>query len=337
MITGDYPGTARSVAEYIGLAPRDEIITGPELEKIDDRSLQERIKTACIFARTVPEQKLRLVKALKANGEVVAMTGDGVNDAPAMKAADIGVAMGKRGTDVAREASSLVLLDDDFSSIVHAVRLGRRIYDNIKKAMGYILAIHVPIAGMTLLPVLLHWPLILLPIHIAFLELIIDPVSSIVFEAEPADPNVMRRAPRNPREPLFTRQQLSMSLFQGLVILSIVMLVYTGATALGQNENQARTMAFTTLVIANLCLVLSNRSWTDTVAASIRRSNRALWYVFGGAIVILAGALYVPALQGIFLFTSLSTAAIIASVVAGLSSLPVLDASKLILTRYEKL
>jgi Ca2+-transporting ATPase len=336
MITGDYPGTARSVAEYIGLAPRDEIITGPELEKIDDRALQERIKTACIFARTVPEQKLRIVKALKANGEVVAMTGDGVNDAPAMKAADIGVAMGKRGTDVAREASSLVLLDDDFSSIVHAVRLGRRIYDNIKKAMGYILAIHVPIAGVTLLPVLLHWPLILLPIHIAFLELIIDPVSSVVFEAEPADPDVMRRAPRNPHEPLFTRRQLTVNLFQGIGILVIVMLVYIGATAYGRNENQARTMAFTTLVIANLCLILSIRSWTDTLVVSVRRSNRALWYVSGGAVVFLAGALYIPALQGVFLFAPLSVAATIASVAVGLGSIVLFEASKAIYRAYEK-
>jgi Ca2+-transporting ATPase len=336
MITGDYPGTARSVAECIGLAPRDEIITGPELEKIDDRSLEERIKTTCIFARTVPEQKLRLVKALKANGEVVAMTGDGVNDAPAMKAADIGVAMGKRGTDVAREASSLVLLDDDFSSIVHAVRLGRRIYDNIKKAMGYILAIHVPIAGVTLLPVLLHWPLILLPIHIAFLELIIDPVSSVVFEAEPADPNVMHRAPRNPLEPLFTRRQLFVSLFRGVSILIIVMLTYVGAAMFGQTADQARTMAFTTLVIANLCLILSNRSWTDPLFQSVRRSNRALWYVLGGTVLFLAGALYVPALQDVFRFSSLSIGATVVCIVAGLSSLLLFEATKIPLRRYEQ-
>ncbi len=253
-----------------------------------------------------------------------------------MKAADIGVAMGKRGTDVAREASSLVLLDDDFSSIVHAVRLGRRIYDNIKKAMGYILAIHVPIAGVTLLPVLLHWPLILLPIHIAFLELIIDPASSVVFEAEPADPNVMRRAPRDPHEPLFTRRQLSVNLFQGVGILMIVMLIYTAAIVYGQNENQARTMAFITLVIANLCLILSSRSWTDAFVDSVRRSNRALWYVSAGAIMFLAGALYIPALQGVFLFAPLSATATIASVAAGLSSLLLFEASKMILRRYER-
>jgi Ca2+-transporting ATPase len=336
MITGDHSGTAHSVAEFIGLNQRYEIVTGLELEKIDNRSLQERIKTVCIFARTVPEQKLRLVQALKANGEVVAMTGDGVNDAPAMKAADIGVAMGKRGTDVAREASSLVLLDDDFSSVVHAVRLGRRIYDNIKKATGYILAIHVPIAGLTLLPVLFSWPLILFPIHIAFLELTIDPVSSIVFEAEPADPNVMRRPPRNPREPLFTRRQLFVNLFQGVSILIIVMLVYVGATEFMQNANQARTMAFTTLVIANLCLVLSNRSWTDTFFRSLRRSNRALWGVLGGAVVFLAGALYVPPLQAVFLFDSLSLTATVASVAAGLSSLLLFEITKTFLRRYEK-
>jgi Ca2+-transporting ATPase len=335
MITGDYPGTARNVAESIGLVPRDEIITGPELEKIDDRALQERIKRVCIFARTMPEQKLRLVKALKANGEVVAMTGDGVNDAPAIKAADIGVAMGKRGTDVAREASSLVLLDDDFSSIVHAVRLGRRIYDNIKKAMGYILAIHIPIAGVTLLPVLFNWPLILLPIHIAFLELIIDPISSVVFEAEPADSNVMRRAPRDPSAPLFTRLQLSVNLVQGISVLIIVLLIYVGVTAYGLSENQARTMAFVTLVVANLCLVLSKRSWSETFIDSMRRSNRALWYVAGGAIFFLAAAVYLPSLQAIFLFAPISPSATLVSAAAGLSSLIAFEAAKMVFRRRE--
>jgi Ca2+-transporting ATPase len=335
MITGDYSGTARNVAESVGLVPRDEIITGPELEKIDDLTLQERITRVCIFARTMPEQKLRLVKALKANGEVVAMTGDGVNDAPAIKAADIGVAMGKRGTDVAREASSLVLLDDDFSSIVHAVRLGRRIYDNIKKAMGYILAIHIPIAGVTLLPVLFNWPLILLPIHIAFLELIIDPISSVVFEAEPADPNVMRRAPRDPSVPLFTRLQLSLNVVQGISVLIIVLLIYVGVTAYGLSENQARTMAFVTLVVANLCLVLSKRSWTETFVDSMRRSNRALWYVAGGAIFFLAAAVYLPSLQAIFLFAQISPSATVVSAAAGLSSLIAFEASKMVFRRRE--
>ncbi|HSD82740.1 MAG TPA: HAD-IC family P-type ATPase, partial [Anaerolineae bacterium] len=185
MITGDYPGTAQNIAQQIGLTPHDQVITGPELDQMDEVELRRRIAHTNLFARVVPEQKLRIVEALKADGEVVAMTGDGINDAPALKAAHIGVAMGERGTDVARESGALVLLDDDFSSIVSAVRLGRRIFDNIKKAIGYIFAIHVPIAGMSLIPVLFKWPLMLMPVHILFLELIIDPACSTIFEAEP--------------------------------------------------------------------------------------------------------------------------------------------------------
>ena len=181
MITGDYPGTAIHIAKQIGLRNPEQCITGPELEALGHLQLRERIKTVNVFARVVPEQKLAIVNALKANQEVVAMTGDGVNDAPALKAAHIGIAMGERGTDVAREASSLVLLNDDFASIVHAVKLGRRIYDNLKKAIAYIFAVHVPIAGMSFLPVLFGLPIALLPAHIAFLELIIDPACSTVF------------------------------------------------------------------------------------------------------------------------------------------------------------
>jgi len=336
MITGDYPGTAKNIAQQIGLMPRDEIITGPELEEISEATLQERIKTVSIFARTVPEQKLRLVRALKANGDVVAMTGDGVNDAPAMKAADIGVAMGGRGTDVAREASALVLLNDDFSSIVHAIKLGRRIYDNIKKAMAYILAIHVPIAGASLLPVLFNWPLILLPIHIAFLQLIIDPACSIVFEAEPAELNVMNRPPRNPRAPLFTRQALSVSLLQGLSILLLVMFIHTIAMYDGQSENGARTAAFTTLVIANLCLIISNKSWASSVINVLRTRNVALWYVVGGALIFLTGALYIPILRDIFRFAPLPIGWIIASIAAGMSSLVLFEGVKILTRRPVK-
>ena len=211
-----------------------------------------------------------------------------------------------------------------------AVRLGRRIYDNIKKAMGYIIAIHIPIAGVTLLPVLLNWPLILLPIHIAFLELIIDPASSVVFEAEPADPDVMSRPPRHSREPLFTRGQLSMNALQGMSILGIVMLIYVGATYYGQTDDQARTMAFTTLVIANLSLILSGRSQDILISASLA-SNRALWYVAGGALIFLAAALYLPTLRSVFLFAPLSATAVITSAVAGLSSLVLFEALKITL------
>ena len=305
MITGDYPATAQSIAKEIGLAPPVDVITGSELDKMDDLTLQERIKSVNIFARVVPEQKLRLVNALKANGELVAMTGDGVNDAPALKAADIGIAMGARGTDVARESAALVLLDDHFSSIVQAVRLGRRIFDNLKRAIAYILAIHVPIAGLSLLPVFFKWPLILSPIHIAFLELIIDPACSIVFEAEPEDADAMRRPPRNPKEPLFGKMLLMLSLLQGLSVLGIVLAVYLVALFYGQGEKDARTLAFTSLIVANLSLILVNRSWSQSALASLRKSNAALWWVAGGATAFLVLALYVPFLRSLFRFARL--------------------------------
>lgn len=305
MITGDYPGTAQNIAHQINLDPVNEIITGPELDKMSDSELQHRIDSVNIFARVVPEQKLRLVNALKASGAIVAMTGDGVNDAPALKAAHIGIAMGQRGTDVAREASSLVLLDDDFSSIVQAVKQGRRIFDNLKKGMAYILAIHVPIAGMTLIPVLFKWPLVLLPVHIAFLHLIIDPACSIVFEAEPEEADVMQRPPRNPEDPLFGKRMWSVSVLQGLGVLLILATLYGFALYRGQEESKARALAFTTLIVANLGLILINRSWSRTVLATIRSPNAALWWVTGGAAVFLGMVLYVPVLRGLFRFAEL--------------------------------
>ncbi len=305
MITGDYPGTAQSIARQIGLKPVDQVLTGQELNEMTDESLQERIKNVNIFARVVPEQKLRLVNALKANREVVAMTGDGVNDAPALKSAHIGIAMGERGTDVARESSSLVLLDDDFSSIVGAVRLGRRIFDNIKKAMAYIFAIHVPIAGMSFIPVVMEWPLVLHPVHIVFLELIIDPACSVVFEAEAEEADVMQRRPRDPKEPLFGRRTIVLSILQGLMVLAIILTVYVTVQSLGRGADEARALSFTTLIFANLGLILTNRSWTRTVWHTLRSPNAALWWVLGGAFTFLALVLYTPFLRHLFLFSKL--------------------------------
>ena len=302
MITGDFPGTARNIARQIGFRQTEEIITGPELDVMADEELRKRIRTADIFARVVPEQKLRLVNALKANGEVAVMTGDGVNDAPALKSAQVGIAMGGRGTDVAREAAALVLLDDDFSTIVRAIRQGRRIMDNLKKAIAYILGIHVPIAGLSLIPIVLKWPLILMPVHVVFLELVIDPVCSIVFEGEPEEANVMDRPPRRIDEPLFDRRTIGLSLLQGLVVLAIVMTVYAIARHLGRGEAEARALTFTTLVVANLSLIFTNRSWTRSIFQTLKVPNRALWWVSGCATAFMGFILYVPLLSGLFRF-----------------------------------
>ena len=329
MITGDFAGTARNIARQAGLTESDRVIIGPELEHLEDAELQFTLKTVNVFARVVPDQKLRLVEALKANGEIVAMTGDGVNDAPALKSAHIGIAMGGRGTDVAREAAQLVLLDDAFSSIVAAIRLGRRIFDNLKKAMSYVLAIHVPIAGLALIPVLLRWPLVLLPVHIVFLELIIDPACSIAFEAEPEEANVMKRPPRRPHEPLFDRRTLLLSLLQGASVLLIGLAVFVIAHLRSEPETNTRALTFTTFIIANLALILANRSWTRLIVATLRSPNPALWWVIGGALTMLALVLNVPFARDLFRFSRLHTIDIVICSIAGVFSVLWFEAVKI--------
>ncbi|MBF0566922.1 MAG: cation-translocating P-type ATPase, partial [Nitrospirae bacterium] len=345
MITGDYPVTAQKIAEQIGLAPLDSvssdlspapserIITGQALDKMNDVELRRRIGTVNIFARVVPEQKLHIINALKSNGEIVAMTGDGVNDAAALKSAHIGIAMGGRGTDVAREASDIVLLDDDFSSIVQAVRMGRRIYDNLKKAMAYTIAVHVPIAGLSLFPIIFKWDLILLPVHIVFLELIIDPACSIVFEAEPEETDVMNRPPRKLGEPIFKKRTLIVSLLQGFIVLFIVMAMYGVAKYHDLGEVEARTLAFTTLIVANICLILTNRSWSRTILDSLGVKNTALWWVIGGAALFLGLVLYTPTLRNLFRFGILHGTDLLICLTLGITSILWFEGFKLLAKR----
>ena len=304
MITGDYPGTALAIARDIGLATEAGCITGPELERMTEADLAERIRSVSIFARMVPEQKLQLVRALKANAEIVAMTGDGVNDAPALRAADIGIAMGERGTDVARESAALVLTDDNYTSIVGGVRRGRGIFNNLRKAMAYIIAVHVKIAGMALIPVFVaDWPLVLLPLQIAFLELIIDPACSVVFEAEEPDPRIMDDPPRRLHQPMFGLRVLTISLLQGLSMLAAVFAVYLWAIVTDRPDDVVRSLTFATLVIGNLALILVNRSWRLSMVRTLfERRNPTLVWIVGITGVGLTLLLTVPALQRVFHF-----------------------------------
>jgi Ca2+-transporting ATPase len=320
MITGDYPATAQNIAKEIGFQNVGEVITGSELDAMGEETLKQRVKTVNIFSRVVPEQKLRLVRALKANGEVVAMTGDGVNDAPALKAADIGVAMGERGTDVAREAADLVLTKDDFSSLVGAIEMGRRIFDNLRKALAYVISVHVPIAGVAMIPVICGWPVVLYPMHVVFLELIIDPACSVVFEAEKEEDDIMARKPRDPKEKLFGKRLLSLSVMQGVFSLLVVMAVFRIALNLGQGEESSRALAFTTLIFSNICLILTNRSWEKTIARTILVKNEALGYVVGGAFVFLFAVMYVPFLRELFHFGPMHFTDFVICIAAGLLS-----------------
>ena len=329
MITGDYAGTALAIAAQAGIDTAGGVLTGAQIEALDDVALADAARRVRVFARILPQQKLRLVQAFKAAGEVVAMTGDGVNDAPALKAAHIGVAMGRRGTDVAREAAALVLLEDDFGSIVATVRLGRRIYENIRNAMRYLIAVHVPTAGMSFLPLAFGWPVLFYPVHIVFLEFIIDPACSIVFEAEHSEEGAMRRPPRPPAEALFSARMLAASLGLGLSMLVAVGLVYAWAASAGLPDGEVRALGFAAVVFGNLALILATRSRERTILASLARPNRALWWIVGGTLAALAGALYVPAAASLFRFAPLGAAELAVALGAGLAGIAWLEALKL--------
>jgi Ca2+-transporting ATPase len=329
MITGDYPATARNIARQIGLKSPGEIITGLELDGLSDADLQRRIRTVNIFCRVVPEQKLRLVDAFKSNGDVVVMTGDGVNDAPALKSAHIGIAMGARGTDVARESAALVLLDDDFSSIVLAVKLGRRIFDNLQKAVAFVIAVHIPIVALSIIPVMMGWPVVLMPVHILFLQLIIDPACAIVFEAEPEEADVMQHPPRLQNARLFNYELLKLGFMQGSVLLIVVLAIFGFALYRGLGADEARALTFATLVLASIGLIFTNRSRSRSALATLRLRNVALWWITAGAITGLSLILFLPALSGLFSFGKLDPAELVFCLLAGFTTFGLFEMFKL--------
>jgi Ca2+-transporting ATPase len=336
MITGDYPETAAAIARQAGV-DASRVITGQMLESMDDSALSRDIGEASIFARIMPEEKLRIVNALKAKGEVVAMTGDGVNDAPSLRAAHIGVAMGGRGTDVAREASAIVLVDDDFGSIVKAVRLGRRIYDNLRKAVGFISAVHVPIAGLVLTPLVFGLPVLFGPIHIAFIEMVIDPVCSLVFEAEVEEDDVMRRPPRPPAEPMAPTWFIAWGLLQGLFAFAIVAGVLFVGLKRGMPVDEVRALTFFALILTILGLILINRSFSASVWSAVLRPNPALLWIVLSVLGILWLTLQWPLATDLFRFGPLHPDDLALTAAAGAVVFACLDLLKLVLRRNRRI
>lgn len=306
MITGDHPTTASSIAKTIGLNSPENVMTGKDLDQLTDEELNQAVQSVNVFSRVSPIQKLKLVESLKAAGEIVAMTGDGVNDAPALKSAHIGIAMGARGTDVARESAALVLLNDDFGSIVEAIRMGRRVYSNLKSALVYLFSVHLPIAGMSIIPVVFKLPLVLLPAHIALLHLIIEPASSVAFEVEPGSSTLMTKPPRDPREPLFNREIWLPSLLRGLSVLLALACVYLIALWRGQGESDARALVFTTLLISNITLIFTSRgSHRSLLKRFLTQDNVAVRWIAFGSVLLLLSVLYTDRLRELFRFSVL--------------------------------
>ena len=302
MITGDHPNTALAIAQQIGLPHSQKCITGVEIEACSDEELRELIPQISVFARVVPEHKLRIIRALQSTDEIVGMTGDGVNDAPALRAADIGIAMGKRGTDVAREAASLIITDDNYTSIAHGIQRGRATYANLQKAMSYVIAIHIPIFGLALLPIFsTSWPIVLLPGLVAFHEVIIDPACSIVFEEEGADPEIMKRQPRGNKSKLFSPSELFISITQGVAVLGAILALFISSINSGRSDSEIRSLVFGSLMLANMGLILTNRSRTLTIFETFsQRENRAVKWIVIGALIIVVSLLSFEPLRLIF-------------------------------------
>jgi len=302
IITGDNAATTRAIAKQIKFKGFENSISGEELMKLSEKELQECVMNTSIFTRMFPDVKLKIINALKAKNQIVAMTGDGVNDGPALKAAHIGIAMGKKGTEIAKQAASLILLEDDLSKMVDAVAMGRKIYRNLKKAIQYIISIHIPIILSVFIPLALNWiyPNIFSPIHIIFLEIIMGPTCTIIYENEPMESDTMQQKPKALSSTFFHWKELSVSIIQGVVVSFGILLVYQHAVANQYNEALTRTMVFTSLIAANIFLTLVNRSFHYPIFTTLRYKNKFVLLIISATLVLLALILYVPFLTRFF-------------------------------------
>ncbi|UFK97237.1 cation-translocating P-type ATPase [Kaistella faecalis] len=322
IITGDNAATTQAIAKQINFQGADKSLTGDELMQLSEAELQETVMETNIFTRMFPEAKLRIINALKAKNQIVAMTGDGVNDGPALKAAHIGIAMGKRGTEIAKQAASLILMEDDLSKMVDAVAMGRKIYTNLKKAIQYIISIHIPIILTVFIPLALGWiyPNIFTPAHVIFLELIMGPTCSIVFENEPMEKNAMLQKPRSFKTTFFNSRELLTSIIQGLVISAGTLFTYQYSVQNGFDEAHTRTMVFTVLVAANIFLTLQNRSFYYSIFTTLSYRNNLVLLIISITTVIMLLLLYVPTFTEFFLFERLSAAELGLCILIGLIS-----------------
>lgn len=321
MITGDYSKTAMAIGNEIGLKFKDCTITGEDIDNMTENELCEAVKHCDIFSRVIPEHKMKIVKALKANGEIVAMTGDGVNDAPALKHSDIGIAMGKRGTEVAKEAAHMILMDDNFTTIVNSVKDGRRIFDNIRKAMVYIMVIHIPIVALALFSPVFNLPQILLPVHIVLLELIIDPTCSIIFEVEDAEPYIMEQPPRSPKEPLLTKGLTLKVILQGITMFLAAFLPFHYLVDSGVEVDLARSFSLICLVFSNIILVLVNRSNTQYLINVFKGAKNGVRLLINSiALLMVLAIVYIPMLNPIFKTKALDIKMLAYSLIIGFVS-----------------